>query len=95
MKGPRVGMKAAMTLKTALTPRQDRRVRLRPMRSDRLPHTMEPQAIPTRVMEPAIGQINNQYYEAYRDWKHKTVSEICCPLPKVNLSFKYHDIELI
>jgi hypothetical protein len=53
MKVPYVGMKAAITLNTAFTPRADSRVLRRPMRSDRFPHTTPPNIMPRNVMPPA------------------------------------------
>jgi hypothetical protein len=62
MNVPYVGMKAAMTLKTAFTPSADRRVLRRPMRSDKLPHTTPPTIMPTNVMPPATVSQDTVFY---------------------------------
>lgn len=44
-------MNAAITLKTALTPKQESKIRRRPALSAKLPQNIPPQDIPSKVIE--------------------------------------------
>lgn len=54
MNVPYVGMKAAITLNPALTPRAESRVLRRPILSAKFPHRVAPTIIPTNVIAPII-----------------------------------------